>query len=544
MVRALALYTVGSVLLFGRGIVFGDASDTVVGRFGSDQGFFMWSLVHWKRVLQGAESPFLTDLIFSPEGFNLAWATVIPLPAVLMAPVTATAGPEVAYNLLALAAPPLAAWCCYLLCREACGRVGPALAGGAVFGFSSYVTVEMQNHLNLALVFPLPLAALLVLRHASGRIGDRRFVLAIAAVFVAQFLIFTEMLLGLVLFGGLAGLLAIVLAGPDLRPTLVRTAVRIAAGGLVAMAVVSPYLYAAFAHPNPIADRLSPGFYVLDLANLVVPTGVTEIGGGLLAPTSARFTGNVTEQLGYMPLPLLGLAVAFAVTARRTFAGRLLPLVALVAVVCALGSRLVVAGSVGPPLPWGLVDDLPLLDLALPTRFVVHAWLALAVMVALMLATPARLGVVRSAVALLGIVMLTPTLAAGFWWHRLEPPAFFLNGRAETALGREPVVLLLPYGFLANGMYWQAKTGMAFRQAGGYASSVVPTWYSSEPILPQLYDVTRPAVDSAGLRRLLAAKHVTHVIVDARHGFTYAALLREAGLTGRPIDGVIVYDVR
>jgi hypothetical protein len=542
-VRVLALYVAASLLLYGRGVVFGDARETVVGRFGSDQGFFMWSLVYWKRVLSGAEVPFLTDLIFSPDGFNLAWATVIPLPAVLAAPLTATVGPELAYNVLALAAPPLAAWCCFLLCREACGRVGPALAGGAVFGFSSYMSAEMQNHLNLALVFPLPLAAYLVLRHARGTIGDRRFAVAIGAVLVAQFLIFTEMLLGLVLFGGLAGVLALILAGPDLRPALRRTARLTLIGGVGALVVVSPYLYEAFAHTNPIAERLSPGVYVLDLANLVVPTEVTEIGGHQLIGTSATFTGNVTEQLGYLPLPLLGLAVAFAIAARGTFAGRLLPIVALVAVVCALGPRLVVAGAVGPPLPWALAQELPLLDLALPTRFVVHAWLALAVMIALVLAMPARLGVARSAVALLGIVMLVPNLDAGFWWHRLAPPAFFANGAAEATLGPDPVVLLLPHGFLANGMYWQAKTDMAFRQAGGYASSVIPTWYSSERILPQLYDVTRPPSDSDGLRRLLQAKRVTHVVVDGRFAVTYAGLLRAAGLTGRPVDGVVVYDV-
>lgn len=52
---------------------------------------------------------------------------------------TTTAGPVVAYNILALLAPALAAWGCFMLCRGLTGEFRPALAGGYVFGFSTYV---------------------------------------------------------------------------------------------------------------------------------------------------------------------------------------------------------------------------------------------------------------------------------------------------------------------------------------------------------------------------------------------------------------------
>ena len=59
------------------------------------------------------------------------------------------------YDVLALAAPALAAWCTFLLCREL-GTGPAALAGGLVFGFGTYEATETLNHLNLALVFTLP----------------------------------------------------------------------------------------------------------------------------------------------------------------------------------------------------------------------------------------------------------------------------------------------------------------------------------------------------------------------------------------------------
>lgn len=58
-------------------------------------------------------------------------------------------------------APTLSAWAAYMLCRRVTGGFWPSLAGGYVFGFSSY---EL-GHLNLSLVFIPPLIGyLLVLR--------------------------------------------------------------------------------------------------------------------------------------------------------------------------------------------------------------------------------------------------------------------------------------------------------------------------------------------------------------------------------------------
>ena len=63
----------------------------------------------------------------------------------------------------------MAAWTAFLLCRQLSRRVAPALAGGLLFGFGTYESVETVNHLNLALVALVPLAVLLVLRRYAGR---------------------------------------------------------------------------------------------------------------------------------------------------------------------------------------------------------------------------------------------------------------------------------------------------------------------------------------------------------------------------------------
>ncbi|MDX6571962.1 MAG: hypothetical protein QOC86_1118, partial [Gaiellales bacterium] len=133
---------------------------SVVGSYGSDQASFTWSLAWWPHAIRHGIHPLLTDLVYAPDGWNLAWTSSIPGPSVLAWPLTATIGPIATYDVLALAAPPLAAWCAFLLCRELGTGTWAALAGGLVFGFGTYETAETLNHLNLALVFTLPLAAL------------------------------------------------------------------------------------------------------------------------------------------------------------------------------------------------------------------------------------------------------------------------------------------------------------------------------------------------------------------------------------------------
>ena len=239
-VGAFVAYLAISLLVFGR--VLGDLGGSVVGLYGGDQGFFAWSLVHWLEVLAGNQSPFLTDRIDAPMGFNLAWATTIPGPALLFAPLTALAGPLVTYNTLAIAAPAMAAWTAYLLCRHITQDSLAAILGGWIFGFSSYLLGQTLNHLNLALVAALPLIVLVVIRLVEQSIRPGRGVLALAGLIAMQFLIFTEVGATATVVGSLAILAAIAIGPSELRGRILRTLPLIVAGYALAVAIISPLL--------------------------------------------------------------------------------------------------------------------------------------------------------------------------------------------------------------------------------------------------------------------------------------------------------------
>ncbi|MBA3330927.1 MAG: hypothetical protein H0T39_08675 [Actinobacteria bacterium] len=149
-VAALALYALLSVAIFGRGVLLSPHTH-VVGDAGPDKTIAMWSLAWWPHALAAGRDPFDADVVWAPEGIDLAWVTSIPGASIAAWPLTALAGPVVSYNVLALAAPALSAWAAYALARELSGAPAPALLAGLLFGFSSYVVVHTVGHLNLTL---------------------------------------------------------------------------------------------------------------------------------------------------------------------------------------------------------------------------------------------------------------------------------------------------------------------------------------------------------------------------------------------------------
>ena len=535
-------YAAASTVLIGR-FWLRDRDDAVVGSFGADQGFFAWSLVHWVETLAGNQAPFLTDRIDAPMGFNLAWATTIPGPALLLAPLTELAGPLASYNLLAIAAPALAAWSAYLLCRHLTRDLVAALVGGWAFGFSSYLLGQTLNHVNLALVWALPLIVLVAIRLIEGSLRPRRGLLALAALIAMQFLTFTEVAATATLVGGLTLAAALALGPADLRGRIVRALPWIAGGYALALVLVSPLLIAALLHPNPIDRRIRPELYPLDVHNLFVPTAITWIGGARFQADSLRFAGNLTEQLGYVGPLLLLVALGGLIRWRRERWVWVVVIGIACSLVLALGARLTYGGVAHWLMPWDLLSRLPLIRLALPTRIGVYAWLGIAVLAALFVARrrrdrpgafPLRLGI-----AVIALACLLPTPRADLWRTDLQTPSGITDGTATADIPDDAVVLILPYSFRGNGMYWQALDRMRYRMAGGYSAAAVPAGYVPYPVVYGFYRDELPANPRQELLRYLAFTGTTWVLVDARFPGPWAQFLREAGGRRSEVGGVV-----
>jgi hypothetical protein len=265
-----------------------------------------------------------------------------------------------------------------------------------------------------------------------------------------------------------------------------------------------------------------PSFFATDALNLVVPTPLSLVGGRGFTHATAKFTGNISEQVGYLGIPILVAVVAFAAGRWRAAWARLLIAVLGVTVVASLGPTIRVAGSATIPGPWRLVVGVPLVRYILPSRLMMYAALLAGLAVALWLAGPDRSGLppwARWTVAALAVTLLLPNPAMPTWHSRIDSPPFFADGLYRQYLHAHENLLIIPYSDRGYSMLWQVQAGFAFDMAEGYVSVVPPPEFAGQPILKTFYDGDLIPGVGGQLRRFLHDKGVTAIVVeDGRPG--------------------------
>jgi len=514
---------------------------TILGANDVDPSVYLWFFAWWPHALTHGLNPFLTHLIFVPEGFNLTWTVSMPGPSLLLAPITLTLGDVATWNAIMFGAPVLAAWTAYALCRHLCGAALPAFVGGYLFGFSPYVLSQMQGAPQLALVGLVPLLVLLAVRHVEGSLSDRRFVLGVTVIVAAQLLVSTEVLATTAFFGAFT--LAVAwLRLPERRAALQRTAGRLALGGAAAAVVVSPMLYYLLFGHRTLPEHALEAFPA-DLLSLAVP-------GALVAASPERVGGSVPSWAtdgAYLGVPLLVLVGLFAWRRRHSRPAQVLLAAFVAAAVFGLGRTLIVGGhDTNVPMPWTPFAELPFLRYAIPLRFTVYAFLAAAVIVALLLAR--RPGAGTWALAAVVVLSIVPAIGSNAWHTPLSDPPFFAADRAQQVLGDRDHVLTIPAW--GRNMRWQSRADFAYAMATGYTGAF-PASYSRFEIYNRILGaglipgVARVTPQSrAQLRRFVAAKDVTAIVVQDAFVREWAPLLGTLG--ARPVreDGVVVYRLK
>lgn len=542
-ISAFALYFALAALFFARGLS-GRWSTAYIGK-GVDPPQLMWLMAWWPRAFAHGLNPLFTDAIWAPRGLNLAWATSMPLVSLLAAVPIRIAGPIVIYNLLCPLALTLAAWTAFVLCRYLTGAYWASLTGGYVFGFSAYMLGQALAHLNLLLVFPIPLFSLLLIRGFRADIAWRTFVAGLVLVLVAQFLMFIELFATMTLFLGIA-LIVVLVAGSIAEKTrAVNLVPTVALSYAIALAALSPLFYFMIALGYEPGATHPPLIYSTDLLNLAIPTSTMAL-GRLVFPraVAANFLGYIFEAGGYIGVPLMLVAAAFA---RRHWSegwARTLVVMLIVAVVLSLGPFLVVDGRPIFPLPDLVIGALPLIGKALPARLMVYAFLMLAVITALWLGGGAEPRWARVVGALVVVMSMAPNLSASFWTTAVDVPSFFREARYAKYLSNAETVVVLPYGINGDSMLWQLESDWHFRMAGGYAGNP-PLEFRQWPIVRAFYRVGTVELPAAGdqLKAFLAAHGATAVLIDDREAGIWRPLM--ATLDAAPVDsgGMTIYRV-
>lgn len=246
----------------------------IAGRLPSmrDSAAYVWGFWWMARRVSHLANPWVTNHMAAPAGVLLGYHTLMPLPGLLLTPVTLIFGPSASYNLLVIVVPGLLCYAMYRAARLWLPSQTGAIAAGAFFGLSAMLAQEDWYHVNIAvgaLFLPLALEAAVRLRRSPGW----RPALVLGVVVGAAVLTDPE---SAVLTGILAGL--VLLPWLLWRPAVARLW-PVALGAVVAAIVAGPQL-AAMIHEqargglriNPELLGVTDKLYGMGLPGMFAPT--------------------------------------------------------------------------------------------------------------------------------------------------------------------------------------------------------------------------------------------------------------------------------
>ena len=556
---ALLLYGGLSLALFGPWILSRMSTFFLSGQ-PQDGSLFIWSFVWWPFAISHHLSAIFSSFAWAPGGINLTWATTVPGPAIALQALTKDYGPFFTFNVLELAAPALAAWTAYLLCRRIVGSFAPALIGGFFFGFSPALIDEIgQGHPSLTLVFLVPVCAYLVVRLLEGSIHPLWYVPLLGIVLAVQIYIGEEIFATMTLVGGICALVGFGIGPAERRQRLLRAVAPTAGAYVVAAVLASPLLYTMFTR-TPIVKAIhfaTIGYGAEsgnDFLRYVTPGRYTNHWG--------LFVLRWGDNPWYLGIPLIVVVILFAVTERRRRTTWALFASLVLILALSLGDLISVFGA--QIMPWRLIAALPVLNVAQPGRLVTYFYLLIAVLVARWLTRrprpapvpspyppssplwrptprpPRTLLPLRWLIVILAGVTILPAFSSDVWAQNVPEPPFLASGAYRNALSPGETVWVVD-SHADRQLVWQAETHFYFRLAGGFFGGT-PRGVPNAPLQERLaigqIDTTASIAD---IRNFLAAHRVGAVIVADAPWPTVLAMRTATGHWGYRMPGMRLF---
>ncbi|MGA9315450.1 MAG: hypothetical protein WBV77_12570 [Solirubrobacteraceae bacterium] len=498
-----------------------------------DNNAYVWMLAWPAHAIADGLSLFHPNIIFVPEGYNLARATPMFTFGILLAPLTALSGPIVTYNVVMLLVPALNGSTAYALCRRLGASPGPAALGGFVFATSGIVSFAELGAPSTACGAFIALAVLLILNLLGGHQPRWRTAVWLGLDLIAQLYCSAELLVTFLLFGVLALIITWTLAARQ-RDKMRRALPKLAGAGAILTVGGLPYMW-SFALDQGIAlTHVNPALYPNDLLGFVVPSPLFRFGRSYFSSLSATFIGEASE--AYVGIGLLVITVWYFAERWRTEVGaRILGVTMVVLTVCSLGTNLTIAGHKTIPMPWDILVHAPLLRYALPSRLSLLLTLGVAVVVAMWLSR--RSGVLRWIVALGSCALLIPNSSVS-WSSSFHTPRFFVSGAATRLFTSHDHVLVVP--FAGPDEEAQAESGFAFSLVGGYLGQYPPS-YGNYPAVTDLIERASPPGAPAQVTQFVRDKHVDAVVVDEDAPGPWTQLFSGLGVQPVTREGVLIY---
>ncbi|MET7822827.1 hypothetical protein [Micromonospora zamorensis] len=594
------LLALGAYVLLGLFVClnyWGDVTGRVSSHLPTDHSWFEWLFAHGAYSVRHLENPLFTAQQNAPDGVNMMANTSLLGVTLPLAPLTMLLGPQVMYALYLGAALAATAGTGYwMLSRHLVRSRAAAFVGGAFLGFAPGIIHHANGQPNFVSNFLLPLIVVRVLR--LGEPGRwRRNGLVLGALVTYQIFINEEMLLLTAL-----ACLVVVLAYAVQRPTATRAVAGTflaglgVAGGLALVLAAYP-IWFQFNGPQSYRGLQGGVFHNWgeDLVAFVTFARDTWAGDPAVEKTI-----GLTEQNTWFGWPLVLLSVvALVLLVRRSLPARIAAVLIVVFTVASIGPRVRFNGvETGVRGPWSYVpDDLPLVEMMMPTRLTLVVAAAVGVLLALTWDAAHRQGrpvadqprvpaqrVGEAAPATSDEPSPPAPVAAGRRWLRpvgyaavalavlplfprplpaqqIDPPPHFISAggwRPYVPAGRTLVPVPIPSN--VHGLptlRWSALTGQEFPVPGGYFIGPnelgegvfgAPNRPTSTLIYSTMDAGAVPVLTDENRRQAVEDLRFWRASVVVLGAHPREAVLRElvTGLIGPPqrVDDVWVWDVR
>ncbi|MEE3501691.1 hypothetical protein [Acidiphilium acidophilum] len=545
---AFVIYCIAASALFGRnGLITG----THYLGSGTDPFLYIWMFKFLPKAISNFYNPFVLPWAWAPHGLNITQATTTPALALLAWPITKVLGPIVAFNIVSILTPAFCAITAFFFAQELTERWFPALVAGWIFGFSTFVFGALLGHLQVDFVAFIPLTFLTIVLRTREKISFRSFVFILLLVNIFQFLTSLETFVTTAIFVVVFAFSQEVVLYRQFKGSRPFLNNKILTGILISYflttLIMGPFIFYFFRNYSQLPKLLqNGGNYCTDLINFVIPTSVTYFGGRQFAQISSHYSGNLSEELGYVGIPLVVITgMAISQTWRLPFVKPMI-LTLLVALIFTLGPQLHIYGRAVLPLPWILLEKLPLLSNALPSRLMAFVVLFIGIICAIWLSRMKRFYILACTGVLASLILTLPASIVhsnGLWYSKIPRVRLFQNRLYKKYVKKGETVLFLPFTQVnGDAIVWQTQTDGYFRTINGYGN-FIPTSIEAWPAADMLSSGNILPGFSWQFNDFMKRFHVRIVVVPKAYSKKWGPALLRAGWHRHIAGKLSVYNI-
>ena len=432
--------------------------------YSSDPYFSIWRLGWVAHAIVTSPLDLFQANIFYPSPATLGYSDAMLLPGILTAPFFwAKINPVLIYNLAFLAAFALSGWTAFRLAWSLTASYSASIVAGIIFAFTPYRFCHYM-HLELQIVIWMPLALLLAHRVVDN--GRTRDGVMLGLTLAAQ--TFSSIYMGifsLVYLIVVAPLLF--LAGGMQRP--LRVAASVAAGALLALALVAPYARAYQEAERAVGLRalVEVAFYSAKLEDYLAAPHLNRLYGW----TAQTDVANISE-MNLFPGVAACMLAALGVLRGR---GR-----ARFAYVAGLAISIeMTRGASSPIYLWLFQHFSAFQALRVPARFNILVGLSLAVLsaygAAFLMTTIASRKWQRIVGATLAATLIVEYASSPVVESAPEPT------RVDSFLSRQPPSIIVELPLLTQRGFWGSLDAVYMAQGVGHFQTMLNGYSGHAP---------------------------------------------------------------